>query len=69
MRLVNSFGLCLGLLVASSSSPAAHWPQHRAEAARMQFDWAYHALMSEGLLYFGSSAGFELYALDAVTGE
>jgi len=44
-------------------------PAWQAEDTRMPFDHAYHAIIAEGLVFFGSSADNKVYALDAVTGK
>ncbi len=50
---------------------ACHAPQPAWQApdTRMPFDYAYHAVISDGKLYFGSSADCKVYCLDAATGE
>ncbi len=45
--------------------PAPAWPTRHRE----QFDRAYQTAISNGVLYFGSSASGKLYALDAATGQ
>jgi glucose dehydrogenase len=35
----------------------------------MPFDHAYHAIIAEGLVFFGSSADNKVYALDAAAGK
>ncbi len=47
-------------------SPQPAW---RTEDTRMPFDHAYHAIIAEGMVFFGSSADNKVYALDAVTGK
>lgn len=37
--------------------------------SRQIFDYAYHPVISDGLLYYGSSADDKIYCLDAATGE
>ena len=44
-------------------------PAWRAEDTRMPFDHAYHTIIAEGMVLFGSSADNKVYALDAVTGK
>ena len=44
-------------------------PAWRAEDTRMPFDHAYHAIIAEGMVFFGSSADNKAYALDAVSGK
>ena len=44
-------------------------PAWRAEDTRMPFDHAYHAIIAEGMVFFGSSADNKVYALDAVNGK
>ncbi|NQT01109.1 MAG: PQQ-binding-like beta-propeller repeat protein [Planctomycetes bacterium] len=44
-------------------------PAWRAEDTRMPFDHAYHAIIAEGMVFFGSSADNKVYALNAVTGK
>ena len=36
---------------------------------RMPFDYAYHTVIADGVLFFGSSADCKVYALDAATGK
>jgi len=62
-------------------SPQPAWPRsdlapydYQAERydkhdhGRMPFDRAYHTVIADGTLFFGSSADGKIYALDAVTG-
>jgi len=44
-------------------------PAWRAEDTRMPFDHAYHAIIAEGMVFFGSSVDNKVYALDAATGK
>ncbi|MBW7992518.1 MAG: PQQ-binding-like beta-propeller repeat protein [Planctomycetes bacterium] len=44
-------------------------PAWRTEDTRMPFDHAYHAIIAEGMIFFGSSADNKVYALDAATGK
>jgi len=44
-------------------------PAWRTEDTRMPFDHAYHAIIAEGMVFFGSSADNKVYSLDAVTGK
>jgi outer membrane protein assembly factor BamB len=44
-------------------------PAWRAEDTRMPFDHAYHTIIAEGMVFFGSSANNKVYALDAGTGK
>ena len=37
--------------------------------SRQIFDYAYHPVIADGLLYYGSSADDKVYCLDAATGE
>jgi outer membrane protein assembly factor BamB len=37
--------------------------------SRQIFDYAYHPVIADGLLYYGSSADDKIYCLDATTGE
>ncbi|MBD3265223.1 PQQ-binding-like beta-propeller repeat protein, partial [bacterium] len=48
-----------------------HEPQPAWEAGdtRMRFDHAFHTVVSDGLLYFGSSVNGKIYALDVETGQ
>ncbi|MBM4040331.1 MAG: hypothetical protein FJ290_17630, partial [Planctomycetes bacterium] len=39
------------------------------EGRRVHFDDAFHAVVADGTLYFGSSADGKVYALDAATGQ
>ena len=45
------------------------WHKSDPLKARMIFDWAYHVVMDEDTLYFGSSSDYKIYALDFETGE
>ena len=45
-------------------APAPAWPRDE----RMQFDRAFHVVIADGTVYFGSSADGRVHALDAVTG-
>ena len=45
------------------------WHKSDPLKARMIFDWAYHVVMDEDTLYFGTSSDFKVYALDFATGE
>ena len=49
----------------SVHAPDRAWPRED----RMLFDAAYHVAVSEGTLYFGSSADDKVTALDAATGR
>ena len=44
-------------------------PAWRGQDTRMGFDYAHHAAVADGRLYFGSSADHKVYALDAASGE
>jgi outer membrane protein assembly factor BamB len=44
-------------------------PAWLGDDTRMPFDYAYHTVVADGLLFFGSSADCKVYALDAATGE
>ncbi|MCP4608544.1 MAG: PQQ-binding-like beta-propeller repeat protein [Planctomycetes bacterium] len=44
-------------------------PAWRTEDTRMPFDHAYHAIIAEGMVFFGSSGDNKVYALDIVTGK
>ena len=44
-------------------------PAWQAPDTRMPFDYAYHPVVSNGRLYFGSSADCKVYCLDADAGE
>jgi len=43
-------------------------PAWSGRDTRMPFDRAYHTVIADGTLFFGSSADFKVYALDAATG-
>ncbi|MCZ6795536.1 MAG: PQQ-binding-like beta-propeller repeat protein [Planctomycetota bacterium] len=49
--------------------PDPAWTVPAKEAARVGFDDAYHAIVAEGRVYFGSSGDNKVYALDAATGR
>ena len=62
----------------SKYPPQPAWPGparrdgwHKTEnmKARVIFDWAFHVVVSDGAVYFGSSTDDKVYCLDAVTGE
>lgn len=44
-------------------------PAWQAKDTRMPFDHAYHTIIADGLVFFGSSADNKVYALDAATGN
>lgn len=44
-------------------------PAWQGDDTRMPFDYAYHAVIAEGLVFFGSSANNKVYALDAASGR
>ena len=44
-------------------------PAWLGDDTRMPFDYAYHAVVADGTLFFGSSTDCKVYALDAATGE
>ena len=44
-------------------------PAWRGEDTRMPFDYAYHAIIAEGLVFFSSSANNKVYALDLASGK
>ena len=48
-----------------SQVPDSAWPS----SGRQEFDRAFHAVISGGLLFFGSYADHQLHAHDAVTCE
>ncbi len=52
-----------------SRGPRPAWPEPGKELHRMDFDYAFQPVVSEGLVYFGSSADDTLRALDAATGS
>jgi outer membrane protein assembly factor BamB len=43
-------------------------PAWQGKDTRMPFDHAYHTIIAEGMVFFGSSADNKVYALDTVTG-
>ena len=49
--------------------PSAPDPAWQGADTRMPFDRAYHVVVANGLLYFGSSGDCTVYALDAATGR
>ncbi|MCH7989164.1 MAG: PQQ-like beta-propeller repeat protein, partial [Planctomycetes bacterium] len=49
----------------ANHAPAPAWPRDD----RMQFDRAYHVVVANGTLFFGSSVDGKVYALDAATGR
>lgn len=58
-------GLKLQWRYQSPQAPKPAWPTRN----RKQFDRAYQPVISNGVLYYGSSADCKVYALDAVTGK
>ena len=48
------------------NSPQPAW---QAPDTRMPFDYAYHAVVSDGLLFYGSSADCAIHALNTSTGD
>ena len=50
-------------------APKPAWPMPGEELPRMHNDNAYHAVVAEGNVYFGSSATNKVYAIDAAQGE
>ena len=51
---------------APRHAPAPAW---QGTDTRMAFDYAHHAVIAGGRLFFGSSADHKVYALDAETGQ
>ena len=63
---------------ASKYPPQPAWPGparrdgwHKVDnlKPRVIFDWAFHVVMQDGAIYFGSSADDKVYALDTQTGK
>jgi len=52
-----------------SQPPNPAWPEPGKELHRIDFDYAFQPVVSQGRVYFGSSADDTLRALDAVTGK
>ena len=52
-----------------SQSPKPAWPEPGKELHRVDFDYAFQAVVAGGLVYFGSSADDTVRALNAETGE
>ena len=50
-------------------APKPAWPLPAEELPRMHNDNAYHAVVAEGNVYFGSSATNQVYAINAAQGE
>ena len=49
--------------------PDPAWTTPAKEAARVRFDDAYHVVVKDGQVYFGSSGDNKVYALEAKTGK
>ncbi|MCF6283851.1 MAG: PQQ-binding-like beta-propeller repeat protein [Candidatus Hydrogenedentes bacterium] len=45
------------------------WHKSDPLKARMIFDWAFHVVMDDDTLYFGSSSDDKIYGIDLATGE
>ena len=52
--------------VREAPTPDAAWV---GQDTRLPFDHAYHVVIADGTLFYGSSADCKVYALDAATGE
>jgi len=57
--------LSLRWVYRAAHAPAPAWPR----APRLAYDRAYHIVVANGLVHFGSSADGKVYALDAATGQ
>ncbi|MCD6391949.1 MAG: PQQ-binding-like beta-propeller repeat protein [Planctomycetes bacterium] len=57
--------LSLQWVYSPAHSPRPAW---RGEDTRMTFDYAYHAVAADGMVFFAGSADDKVYALDAQTG-
>ena len=53
----------------TSSAPQPAWPEPGKELHRLDFDFCFEPVVSQGLVLFGSSADDSLRALDLKTGE
>jgi len=49
--------------------PTPAWPEPGKELHRIDFDYAFHPVIADGMVYFGSSANDTVYALNIATGE
>lgn len=58
--------LSLSWVYHSRHAPQPAW---LGPDTRMTFDYAYHTVIADGTLFWGSSADCKVYALDAVTGQ
>jgi outer membrane protein assembly factor BamB len=53
----------------SQTAPRPAWPEPAEELPRAHLDNAFHAVVDEGSVYFGSSIDNNVYAIDAFSGE
>ncbi|MEZ6068720.1 MAG: PQQ-binding-like beta-propeller repeat protein [Pirellulales bacterium] len=52
-----------------TAPPDPAWTTPAKEAARVRFDDAFHVVVADGRVFFGSSGDNKVYALDALTGQ
>lgn len=56
-------------LLWKREAPHAPDPAWQAKDSRMPFDFAYHTVVAQGILVYGSSSDCGIHALDAATGQ
>jgi len=61
--------LSLSWVRKTDRKPHRAWVGRSLARSRMKFDWIYSPVISDGKLYFGSSADHKIYCLDAVDGK
>jgi outer membrane protein assembly factor BamB len=54
---------------AAAHKPKPAWPMPAEELPRMHNDNAYHAVIADGNVYFGSSTTDKIYSIDAAKGQ
>ena len=64
-----TFPLAKTWVYKTSLPPQPAWPEPGKELHRVDFDYAFQPVISDGLIYFGSSADDTVRALNADTGE
>ncbi len=64
-----SHTLALRWIYRPHHAPKPAWPLPSEELPRMHSDNAYHAVISNGLVYFGTSVTNDVLAVDATTGD
>ncbi|PIZ48374.1 MAG: hypothetical protein COY42_06640 [Armatimonadetes bacterium CG_4_10_14_0_8_um_filter_66_14] len=53
----------------AAKPPRPAWPEPGRELNKLAFDYAYDTVVANGLLYFGSSADYQVHCLDLNTGQ